>query len=383
MRQKIYFSILTIFLMINIGGMPVILRNIKLIKLLEHGLTICLIVFALFFLTRKGISSKFFMLYISIILFLLFYLYLGNLNGDKMAVLNFIKYAFENMLYLLIFLISIKYLGVQNIRKSLMVVSFYVCVFAIFDWIQFMNEGINYFYRASGNFGNPNTLGQTILFLQSTISAISIQESDKKQKKYFCIITFLNSFVVLITQSRGSIILMVIILILNLYYKNKFKMKEILLTSSIIIMVYLFLKEMLNFNNMYYFTRLKGDNLTEFSNGRIDALYVGIKSISFIGLGIGKTSNNILNLSSHNIYVHMLQESGLIMLLIMLIYLVFKLYNNKENILTKSTILLLVGLLGTGFFTHNLIYRFSTYIYIVLISYFKKGKSEWELKNSI
>lgn len=354
------------------GNIPVNFRTSKLILLTDISITLFLTVFTFIYLIKKRIKTEVFLLYFSINLFLLLYLYLGNFNGDKASVIIFIKYIIKNMTYLLIFITSIKYLGIKNTGRSLMYVSLYISIFSIYDWFHFINEGITYFYRASGNLGNPNTLGQTILFLQSAISAIRIYKHSETEKIMFCFTTLLNVFVVLITQSRGSIILMFILLISYYKYRYKVNAKSMLIMVSITSILLAGAIKLINFTNLDYFNRLISNNPAEFYNSRDEALYIGIKSISFIGIGIGKTSNNILNLSSHNTYVHMLQESGLVLLLFIFIYFLFRLYKGINYRTTDSIVLLLIGLLGTGFFTHNLLYRFSTYVYIILISYFKK-----------
>lgn len=107
---------------------------------------------------------------------------------------------------------------------------------------------------------------------------------------------------------------------------------------------------------------------------------------SLFGVGIGNTNENILGLSSHNFYIHILSEAGILIYLIfpvvvsILIYLSFKEIKQgmKNKIILNLTVFFFFILLN-GFFTHNIInisvYYFFLALYItnIEIPRFKNG----------
>src|SRR5699024_9846700 len=112
------------------------------------------------------------------------------------------------------------------------------------------------------------------------------------------------SITILITQSRGSLILLFLVTLMYIVLDNREliinKIKYIFWLILIVIVTLFLLDDS-------YFNRFSIG-----SNSRIEALIQGIKGFysSPFGVGIGNTANNSLTLSSHNNFIHIMSEIG-------------------------------------------------------------------------
>ncbi|WP_411843763.1 O-antigen ligase family protein [Salinicoccus sp. HZC-1] len=291
------------------------------------------------------------------------YLIFGSVNGDYFDIINMFYYFSCAFIFVLALAGNISNTNMKNIQFTTILSLIFTSLISINDWIfsHSMVTADNYFYRAEGIYDNPNLLAQNLLLLLPIAF-----NYIKKQKFYSFIAISLFIITLIISQSRGTILTSLIILILFLfgdkYFSNRLKWP---LSIFILVIAYMIL---INLGDDYLIRFKLTD---DFSNLRVEALLLGIKSFStsLFGIGIGNTSENLLSLSSHNIYIHILSEIGVVGLFILLIILFWLLKTWIRAIIRdlKFTYYLIPIILMTGFFTHNLLTNLVFYLILTII----------------
>ena len=221
-----------------------------------------------------------------------------------------------------------------------------------------------YGLRYMGLTENPNVLGMYINY--SLISILYLLSKLKKQK---IIIFFLVSILILSilaifsTGSRKSIISFLLILLTYITYQYKFKLKNIVYATLVILTLWL------SFDNLTELTqdsslinRLSSDELESGIDGRTNLIKSGFNvflDYPLTGTGLANWSYNS-NLPyfkySHNYYIEVLANTGIIgFILIIGIYCKLTIYvlNLLKNYPTRSE-----GIYGLMFLIFTFIWSF-------------------------
>ena len=201
--------------------------------------------------------------------------------------------------------------------------------------------------RYMGLTENPNVLGMYINY--SLISILYLLLKLKKQK---IIMFFLVSILILLvlaifsTGSRKAIISFVLILLTYIIYQYKFKLKNIIYATLVILTLWL------SFDNLTELTqdsslinRLSSDELETGIDGRTNLIKSGFNvfldyPLTGAGLANWSYNSNLLDFKySHNYYIEVLANTGIIgFILIIAIYRKLTIYvlNLLKNYSTRS-----------------------------------------------
>ncbi|USK33684.1 O-antigen ligase family protein [Bacillus sp. F19] len=361
-----------LFILMQVSGLERLLREEYGIVFLDSLIIIIIIFIILIKKVQIKFNKKYIISLLSIYAFYLFYLIFGSVNSSPDQVFEFIKLLFKNLITLLFVLILYKNIEKNKFFLLLGIIGLITSLFGIIDWYSNLALfGDRYFYRSSGYIGNANLQAQIITFMTFPIIFLLLRKQVNRYIGFF--IGAVNIFGLLITQSRGGILILIIGVFLLLIFEKSISTKSKMFAIATFIVVLSTVILLINRINPLFLLRLvEGDNNGDFTNGRYDALIKGLETIfndSIFGVGIGNSSINELNLSSHNFYVNTLVETGILFLPILIILLIFIL-NVTTRLLRKSDELNLIGgylcimLLILGFFTHNILTN--PYFYILL-----------------
>ncbi|MFC3476015.1 O-antigen ligase family protein [Salinicoccus sesuvii] len=344
------------------------------IKVLEDlGLPFPLLVLILCFLSialfQKSIKFSKYDLKVFVFLnaTIILYIFLGSVNGNYFDVINQIYYFICAILFFSTLVSTTTKESFKNIKFTVYISIIYMCLIAINIWL-FQNDIIvseEYFKRAISIFGNPNILAQNLLLLLPIIMV-----NIGKQKFLLFMSTTLYLVTLFLTQSRGSILVSAILILLFLLRKKNLKLRYKL---TLVTLAIVSLKYLTTDTNRIYLNRILPSNMDDYSNSRLDALLTGINSFwqSFFGVGIGNTNINELSLSSHNAYIDFVSETGVIGLLILLFYISILLiawtYSTKKP--QSIAYYLIPTLMFVSIFTHNLITNISFYFVLAVLVY--------------
>ncbi|CAM4236277.1 O-antigen ligase family protein [Lacicoccus alkaliphilus] len=300
-----------------------------------------------------------------IILFLFFFIYLifGGIKGDYQSVLNLTSYFLSILIFVIGLTLVINKSTFNGMIEVTIISIISMCLITFNQWL-FLDipvGEVNNFHRASGVFGNPNILAQNLLLLTPAVF------KELKNYKFFSISVLLLTFTtIILTQSRGSLLIFLGIILLFVLLSKGFNIYTKILSfiSVVILSIIIFV----NFDENYF------ERFGIGSNSRIEALYVGMENFvdSFFGVGIGNTANNYLGLSSHNNFIHILSEvgvTGLILLILIMVYIIYAWiisFKKRRNF----TFFFLPIIVGVSFFTHNLLTNYLIYFGFAL-SYFE------------
>lgn len=319
---------------------------------------------------KKSINRTTFNFILIISLMFIIYIIFGSVNGVYSGVINLIFYFILIFIYLLSLILIVNKEKLTDIIQVLIFSIIFMCFISINLWL-FSSDSIynnNYFNRATGVFGNPNLLAQNILLLTPAIFT-------GWRKFYFLSLFSLTLVVVtiIITQSRGSISLLFLIIVFHIIFDKRAQLFDKVKFS--ILFVIITLLSLILIDDNYY------ERFSIGSNSRLDALNQGIKGFfsSPFGVGIGNTANNELNLSSHNNYVHIISEIGLLGIILISLLMIYLLFSWRYSFIHKKTFTfyLIPIILFVSFFTHNLLTNHIIYI-TILISFFEiKLKSDF------
>ena len=220
--------------------------------------------------------------------------------------------------------------------------------------------------RFQGVFSNPNTLGM-FLFVSLPVFVYFFLSSNKKLEKIINFIFILLIFMLAtFTFSRAALLGMLIFMMVILFYLKK-RLFKIIFPTSIVLLIILFssptLMELLRLSEdpFTYRDRIWQIGLENFSESKIIGKGYGttqqIMSNKFI-LQKYDVSEYHLGKHFHNIYVEILCETGLIGLLLFVVFLILtscklikkiKTSQNGEKIFTISIYSLFIGVIVHGF----------------------------------
>lgn len=352
-----------VLLMLEIGGL-----NRFLIENYGNSLINILIQFVLlgvFFLKQKKISIPLYIVQLLVIfnLFILIYIVLGSINSTPEDIYNFIKTFISNSVILYITIIILITTSKKNIKILFNTLLIFFSSIIIFQWSNSINEyDLNeYFVRGTGLLGNANIAGVTILiFLLLHFYKLAINISF-----YDTLIFLLAFYALVLTQSRSSLLIFLIIaLIILINFDNNFLKKSIKTTVFLSLIFSLFFWLVKIYPSFFLKMNLSDQN---FDNSRIDALKLGLESIthSLFGIGIGQTSENILSLSSHNFYIHMLSETGIFILPVAVVFIITTFYKiTYHGSFNNISNYLLIFILLICIFTHSVLVN-SVYYFLL------------------
>lgn len=225
--------------------------------------------------------------------------------------------------------------------------------------------------RISSITSNPNVLGSLLMI---TIP-ISFYVSLAEKSKLLLIVLFAQVYALLMTQSRASVIGLVVIAVIYLYQSSTRKMK-FYYTSFIIMVIGLIIF-------LLYGEAALG-RLADGLNGREEQWLPLIESIiqyPLSGVGFGMADVTIITRETHNVYLSIVAETGVFGLLLFLLIWSFGLKSSysklKGNLITKEKkkqlvviFSILCGLIIHQLFETDLLqYDFITLFWLYLVSY--------------
>jgi O-antigen ligase len=209
---------------------------------------------------------------------------------------------------------------------------------------------------------DPNFFASSFLFMWF------ISFYFAKREKLYLIASLLIILSIIGTFSRTAFIVFSLS-VLPLIFQSKSKFKLIIIYSAIISSIILYSPEYVE--RIYSIT----DNIKQSGGtGRFELLYSGLSvwgdNIMGVGLGNLATGNfgssvYVSNFSSHNTYLEILIESGLIGLILFIIVLYNYLLQNKKN--DELGKLLTIGLFGTLIFYFTIPVSDFRYLFLIIL----------------
>jgi hypothetical protein len=350
-----------------------------------------LLVFSVIFIllilnkAKLGINKQIKYFIFSVFLYLIIYFLLGCIKSNPENIIFFLKRLLVDLSIFILSIYLIYVTGVKGFLKILSLLGCLITIFGIYDW--FVNKNLfgDYFYRSTGLYGNANLQGEILAFI--LICMLYSLLNKILGKKYWVLFTIIT-IALLLTQSRGSMLTLLIISFIMILTKNNINIfKKVLIMSFFITIVSTALFFILDKNSVYSQRILEGNN-GDISNDRISALITGIKEIynnPLFGKGIGNTANNVLNLSAHNFYVNSIEEVGVLFIPFLALFIIFLIYNFVKLFLKKDTSIvgyISLFLMINGFFTHNLLLNYYFYLALPLFLYNQYSLSKQGVINS-
>ncbi len=268
--------------------------------------------------------------------------------------MNFIRVFISNSIILYITIVILVLNSNKNIGLFLQIITLFISSLVIFDWINLSRQYNldEYFVRGSGLFGNANIAGATILIFSLFIFYRFLSHfllSD-------ALIILYSFFSLILTQSRSSLIIFILLIIAMTAFFEKYSLKK---SFKILIFISLVLGIFFIVTNLYPSFLIKLNVSSEnFDSSRIEALNVGLSTIddSLFGKGIGQSAETTLNLSSHNFYVHALSETGVFIIPFAILFLFIVFYSiNKAGKTNNIPNYYLLLLLLISIFTHSIL----------------------------
>jgi hypothetical protein len=363
----IYLELLYLFL--KISGIEKYLIMELNFTLLNYTILFFILNFMIFNIKQIKIKRIYMFPLLYFTLFISVHLILGSINSSSVQILELII-SYINVLICFAFSIHIiSSKGLPYLLKIIVLFGGLISLIGIFTWVYETNHAVmpqGGILRSEGLLLNPNLQAETLLF--TLIPLIYLFINNQIKFYYFIPLLSINVFSVIITQSRGTIIIGLVVVMMFLL-KNQNNNKKLFFIVSSIILLFFFKENLLS-----YFSRFDVQQ-NNFSNGRLQALEYGLNGIhnSLFGLGIGNTNLNHIGQSSHNLYVHLLSESGFIFapILFIVISIFFKML--IYTVKTKNDLLVtpyfIIFILLSGFFDHGIHLQYFTYLLLTIIIY--------------
>ncbi|MBB5179386.1 O-antigen ligase [Planomicrobium koreense] len=353
--HKNYLLILFgILIMLEIGGFNRFLISNYGIKYFSFAIQILILAVIIYRQKEIYISKKTISLIIAFNVFIFVYLIFGSLNSNTYSLMNFIRVFISNSIILYITIVILVLNSNKNIGLFLQIITLFISSLVIFDWINLSRQYNldEYFVRGSGLFGNANIAGATILIFSLFIFYRFLSHfllSD-------ALIILYSFFSLILTQSRSSLIIFILLIIAMTAFFEKYSLKK---SFKILIFISLVLGIFFIVTNLYPSFLIKLNVSSEnFDSSRIEALNVGLSTIddSLFGKGIGQSAETTLNLSSHNFYVHALSETGVFIIPFAILFLFIVFYSiNKAGKTNNIPNYYLLLLLLISIFTHSIL----------------------------
>lgn len=273
----------------------------------------------------------------------------------------------SSMLVLLAFSDEDKVRTIEMILKILVVFGFLISIYGIVIYFfgqydhstQYLQIGDFKFTqivmgehknRISSVTSNPNVLGTLLIF---TIPANFYFIKILKKSKILISILIIQMFTLLLTQSRASIISVIVILLVYTFFmsEKKFKFIFVGLSLFLLLLAAIFLSEIFPI-----------ERLSDGLNGRDEQwipLINSIKENPFTGVGFGLANRVIIQRETHNVYLSVLAEMGIVGLVSFLGFWLFgtlniflKVRSNAINF-KEYKILIFVLSISLGLFIHQ------------------------------
>lgn len=225
--------------------------------------------------------------------------------------------------------------------------------------------------RISSVTSNPNVLGTLLMF---SIPANLYFIEKIKNSKFMIIVFLIQSMALLLTESRASIISIVLICFIYVFLISEKKLKFIIygLIVTLFFISILFLSE--------YFPI---ERLSDGLNGRDEQwlpLIDSIKQRPFSGSGFGLANRVIIQRETHNVYLSVLAEMGIIGLFSFLGLWIFGTYNLFKRLYSievdyaKYKTLVFLFSISIGLFVHQFFetdlmqFDFTTLFWVFILS---------------
>lgn len=273
----------------------------------------------------------------------------------------------SSMLVLLAFSDEDKVRTIEMILKILVVFGFLISIYGIVIYFfgqydhntQYLQIGDFKFTqivmgehknRISSVTSNPNVLGTLLIF---TIPANFYFIKILKKSKILISILIIQMFTLLLTQSRASIISVIVILLVYTFFmsEKKFKFIFVGLSLFLLLLAAIFLSEIFPI-----------ERLSDGLNGRDEQwipLINSIKENPFTGVGFGLANRVIIQRETHNVYLSVLAEMGIVGLVSFLGFWLFGTLNiflkARSNAINfkEYKILIFVLSISLGLFIHQ------------------------------
>ena len=219
--------------------------------------------------------------------------------------------------------------------------------------------------RASGFVGDPNEFGVLLISI-IPFAFFSYFEEKNLNKKLICSLTFFTILIAsLFTFSRSVLLALLLILVVMLFKKRK--TKESMIIIAVIAVIFLFTYPELIKRFDYYSI----NNGIEIRQRLIHNSIEVFKNNPFLGSGLGTIQFfTYRNTVTHNLYIQLLAESGIMGFIFFILILIFackNLYSTRKNYLSKTIMLALLSYLIVNLFMSFLYDKF-LWLLIILTS---------------
>jgi O-antigen ligase len=376
LQINIYSSILFLLFLFNLLAFTNIL-NTNLISTLRLPFSLLLIqLYILINFKKRIVIHRSQLGILIIILIFICWIFIGTITSlEQINSLTYFLWLTLNVL--LIYGIVAK---IRNHSMALVYLLSIVSVILIYHLLSIvLFSGSSIVYRGEnigfkGIFNNNNTFGMiSMLSCTSTICMLSLKgELSKKTSIFLRLNLVISLLATLVSNSRASVLGVVLSLIV-LYIFNK-KFKRVVGLSFLAILIYNFSVE-----KIYEYFRInsfKEDGLFGERTGLYEFAIKSLKYIPIQGLGIGRQedlweispegypvslSNELVGFSFHNSYLQIIIETGFVgfilwvFVLLITLWNFFKIRDIKYKKMGQISIVILISLLCNGFFESSLL----------------------------
>ncbi|WP_461202965.1 O-antigen ligase family protein [Enterococcus sp. N342-3-1-2] len=361
----------------------------SLTQMIYLGCILLILIFDSIINNKKIIIKKTTIVMFLIIFFLCFKLFFDRFQSNSLVSLIF---------YILIFMIKIlldsnKNWGDYFINCNL----FFSAIHVIFTWIAIFDTNLvlninrillsgSTYWSNNGQFlrgTNPGITGQTgqnafficvFIIIISTKILVNIK-INKKQLFFQCFCIALGMIALMTTSKRGHLISLIISLfpILFIFFKEQKSYRK-----YFIFILFLIISGSIIFYNTEYFQIIleKFDQLNDsgdLTNGRLELwkyTFTLFKEAPIIGAGFGVV-RSVFNMETHNIYLQLLGETGIVgFILFLALFILFlknslKKYKSKNHAILISLFIqvffLLYGMTGNPLFDYGFFLLYITF----------------------
>ncbi|MBO3314139.1 O-antigen ligase family protein [Clostridium perfringens] len=377
------------------------LQGFAVIKTNGFGISLSLIIIIYIIIKYKILNYKVLYKTIALNFFILIILLIGYFFNDELNILKILR--LEMLIVISFGTINFLYILKQsdNLYKFLNYLSnitIIMCFYGYYELIAY-NRGFPIFLnifrnnpsyglqvnfydyynggwiqnRIYGTFTEPSFYAS---FLIALLLIFLISDINKKRK--FITILFILTNIILARSRSGYSELLILLILYFLYYifrKFKFIKISIFIISFFIPILNILIMRIVNlfiFNDLSSATRTS--SVLYYTKGIFENF-----STVFFGHGLGSMQKNFIIVSSfnsyveqnaHNGYIELLYETGIILFLLLLIYLIINL-NNKNTIYEYFALsyIFITCMFGTSFYIESILQA------IIIVTYFFKIKT--------
>ena len=320
---------------------------------------------------KKEIKLKFDSLGLFIALFLITSLF-SALSSDfpETSLSNSFRILFYLVFYLILFSLDINEKFLKKIVFTIVISGLFFSIAGIMQHYSLISLGLKFILgssvvRASGFVGDPNEFGVLLISI-IPFAFFSYFEEKNLNKKLICSLTFFTILIAsLFTFSRSVLLALLLILVVMLFKKRK--TKESMIIIAVIAVIFLFTYPELIKRFDYYSI----NNGIEIRQRLIHNSIEVFKNNPFLGSGLGTIQFfTYRNTVTHNLYIQLLAESGIMGFIFFILILIFackNLYSTRKNYLSKTIMLALLSYLIVNLFMSFLYDKF-LWLLIILTS---------------